>query len=112
MSYLLDSEIEEIKKTYKETKSIVKTAKLVNKSRNTVNKYVRQYSSNDIHSRNCKNEVQQIDLNTGKVIKVWYKPSIAAKALKIDPSEICLAMQGKVKQAGNFAWKAKTDEDN
>ena len=107
MSLLKENEVEFIIKTYKEIKSIDKTAKLTGYCKNTVNKYVRNISRYKKRSRNCKNEILQIDLNTGNIIKVWYKPSVACKELKINPSEVCRVLKGELRQAGGFGWRYK-----
>lgn len=107
MSLLKESEIEFIEEVYKDVKSIVKTAELTVFSKITVNKYVRHISSLDKRSRDCLNEVYQIDLNTNEIIKKWGKPSVTAKELNINPSEICRVLKGELSQAGGYSWKYK-----
>ncbi|MBN1058590.1 hypothetical protein FDB23_03070 [Clostridium botulinum] len=105
MSKLKNKEIDYIVDTYKEVKSIVKTVEITGFSKITVNKYVREISSLDKRSRNCKNLIQQINLQTGGIIKVWTKPRHAAKELKINLAEIVRVAKGELKQAGGFGWK-------
>ena len=107
MSKLKGEEIDYIVNTYKEVKSIVKTYKITGFSKNTVNKYVSDVSSTDKRSRNCKNEVEQIDLDNGKVIKEWFKPSHASRELDISLSEIVRVLKGELKQAGGYGWRYK-----
>lgn len=105
MSKLKKQEIEYIVETYKKLKSISKTAEITGFSKLTVNKYVMDISKNDKRSRNCKNLVNQIDLDTGKIIKQWEKPRHAAVELNITESEISRVLKGELRQAGNYGWK-------
>jgi len=110
MTKLKPKQIDYIVETYKRVDSILETAKITGFSYKAVNNYVRDLSSKKKCSRNCRNPVLQIDLKTERIICEWFKPSMAARYLKINPSEICLALQGKVKQAGGFGWKYKEEK--
>ncbi len=105
MSKLTDKEIDYIVDTYKEVKSIAKTAKITGYSKGAVNNYVKDISKHSKNSRDNKNPVEQIDLNTGELIKIWTKPAHAAKELKINPAEITRVLTGELKQAGGFGWR-------
>lgn len=105
MSKLKNDEIDYIINTYKDIKSISKTAEITGYSKITVNRYVMDISSLDKHSRNCKNPINQIDLETKKVIKEWGKPSYASKELNINLSEIVRVAKGELGQAGGFGWR-------
>lgn len=107
MSQLLDKEIETIVETYKRLCSIEKTAKETGYSVVTVGKYVKHLSSKDKRSKDCKNAVLQIDMNTGEVIKEWDRPAIASKKLGINAGSITRALKGELKQAGGYRWKYK-----
>lgn len=110
MSKLKGEEIDYIVDTYKEVKSIIKTAEITGFSKITVNRYVRDISSKDKHSRDCKNPVNQINLKTGQIIKPWDKPNHAAKELNINLAEIVRVLSGELKQAGGFGWKYVKEE--
>lgn len=105
MSKLKNEEIDSIFNIYKDIRSIAKTAEITGFSKITVNKYVRELSSTDKRSRDCKNPIKQIDLKTGKTIKNWTKPAHASKELKINLAEIVRVAKGELKQAGGFGWK-------
>jgi len=107
MSLLREKEIIYIENEYRKYKSISKTAKITGYSKNTVNKYVKHISSLDKRSRDCKNEVYQINLQTGDIIREWNKPYEAAKELNINAAEICRVLKGELHQAGGFGWKNK-----
>ena len=105
MSKLRGKEIDYIIEVYKKTRSREKTSKETGFNKNTVHRYVRDISSTDTRSINCINKIMQIDLKTDELIKVWNKPSIAAKELKISLSEICRVAKGELKQAGGYKWQ-------
>ncbi|AWZ50046.1 hypothetical protein C3495_14490 (plasmid) [Clostridiaceae bacterium 14S0207] len=109
MSKLKEKEIDYIVETYKELKSIRKTAKKTGFSYTTVNRYVIDISSLDPRSRYFKNTVLKIDLNSGEVIGKYFKPAHAAKELGINPAEICRCLKGELKQAGGFSWRWEKD---
>jgi group I intron endonuclease len=52
-----------------------------------------------------RKSVQQINKNTGKIIKTW--PSIidACRTLNLDNGGIVMVLKGKNKSCGNFQWK-------
>lgn len=110
MSKLKGKEIDYIVDTYKEVKSIVKTAEITGFSKLTVNRYVMDMSSKDKRSRYQKNYCNQIDLSTGEIIKQWDKPRHAALELNISFSEICRVLNGELKQAGGYGWKYIAEE--
>lgn len=107
MSKLKDSEIDEIIDNYKKTKSISQTAKLTGFSKGTVNKYVQDMSCKDSRSIHCKNSILQIDKNTKKILKEYYKPSVAAKENNINPACICRCLKKDIATAGGYMWKYK-----
>lgn len=109
MTKLKPEEIDYIVETYKEVNSIAKTAEITGFSYGAVNRHVRFMSSKKKCSRDCKNIILQIDLKKNIVICEWFKPSIAAKTLKINPAEICRVLKGELKQAGGFGWKYKEE---
>lgn len=111
MSKLKNEEIDLIVNTYKEIKSIRKTAEITGFSVNTVNKYVMDISKHDIRSRNCKNEILQINLRDNSILREWSKPSAASKELKISSAEICRVLKGELKQAGGFGWIKKVSKN-
>lgn len=107
MSRLDAKQIKKIIEVYSETNSIEKTKEITGHSSNTISNYVGNISRRKIYNQNCSNEVCQIDKNTNEVIKVWFKPSIAAKELGINPSCISRALKNDLKTAGGFIWKYK-----
>lgn len=107
MSQLSDKEIDFIVETYKRLGSIEKTVKETGYSIVTVQKYVKYLSSKNRSSKDCKNPILQLDMNTGKVIKEWDRPAIASKELGIDAGSITKALKGELKQAGGYRWRYK-----
>lgn len=107
MSKLRKEEVEYIEEVYRDVKSIKRTAEITGFSTMTVNKYVKHISCLNPRSRDCKNPIYQINLETKEIIKEWEKPSIAAKELNINPAEITRVAKGELKQAGGFTWEYK-----
>lgn len=107
MSKLDATQIKKIIDTYTLTGSIEKTRILTGHAKNTICNYVGSISRNKTNSIYCKNEIYQIDAISGKVIKEWVKPSVAARELNINPSCIARALKGEIKKAGGFLWKYK-----
>lgn len=107
MSKLRKEEVEYIEEVYRDVKSIKRAAEITGFSTMTVNKYVKHISCLNPRSRDCKNPIYQINLETKEIIKEWEKPSIAAKELNINPAEITRVAKGELKQAGNFGWEYK-----
>ncbi len=107
MSKLRKEEIDYIEKVYREVRSIQKTSEITGFSKPTVNRYVKEISCLNPRSRDCKNPIYQIDLETKEVIKEWDKPAIASKELNINPAEITRVAKGELKQAGGFGWEYK-----
>lgn len=107
MSKLSALQIENIINVYNTTGSIEKTRDITGHASGTISNYVSSLSRKKLNSINCKNEVYQIDVESGDVINTWFKPSIAAKELNINPSCIARALKGDLKKAGGFIWKYK-----
>ena len=112
MSKLDASQIAKIIEIYKVTNSIQKTREITGHASMTISNYIGSISRKKTNSRNCKNEINQIDVETGKIINTWFKPSVAAKELNINPSCICRALKGDLKKAGGFRWEYKNSEES
>ena len=54
----------------------------------------------------------QIDINTGKLIKIWDSVQQASKTLNIDPTSIFHCFSGRYNNAGGFCWCKEKDFDN
>lgn len=106
MSRLDAKQIERIIEVYNNTNSIKKTSIITGHSTNTISNYVSSISRNKTNNVYCKNEILQMD-RTGKIINTWYKPSIAARELNINPSSISRALNNKLASAGGYVWKYK-----
>ena len=101
------TQIKKIIEIYNMTNSIEKTRDITGHASATITNYVGNLSSKKSNSIHCKNEIYQIDAITEEVIKIWDKPSIAARELNINPSSINRALKGHIKKAGGFIWKYK-----
>ena len=55
--------------------------------------------------RKREKEIEQIDLVTGKTIKVWRSLSDASNNLGIGIPNISAVLNGRRNQAGGFGWK-------
>lgn len=54
----------------------------------------------------------QIDMQTGKLIKIWGSVQEASKALQIDPTSIFHCFSGRYNHAGGFCWCKEKDYEN
>lgn len=102
-------DIQHIRNTYKNVKSIEKTAKITGWSRATVSKYVQDLSSRHPSSKYAQNWVLKIDPETGKVRWRYPRPSIASEASGISPDTLNHCLKGRTKTAGGFIWKYKKE---
>ncbi len=96
--------IDEIINTYKEVRSIAKTAKIVGVSTPTVNKYVLSMSSKDKHSVNASREI--ISCKDGKE-QLHKSARKAAEELNINYSGIIKVLSGKLSHIGGYTFKYK-----
>ena len=93
-----------------------KVSQIYGVSDNAIRKWCKKYNM-PFHSKDYKNiktkqpyrkQVEQIDLNSGKVINIYNSIADAARALGMNTSthitEVC---QGIYKSAGGYGWKYK-----
>lgn len=96
--------VDEIITTYKQIRSIAKTAKIVGVSTPTVNKYVLHISSKDKHSKNVNRAV--ISVKDGKR-RVHKSVRQAANDLGLNYSGIIKVLTKKRPHAGGYKFKYK-----
>ncbi len=97
-------DIEDIRQTYIQCKSIEKTVKETGWSRNTVHKYVSDLSCEHPSSSYNHRHVLKLDRKTGKVIMDYQDLATAAKLSKVSISNIDHCIKGNTKTAGGFCW--------
>lgn len=105
---LSELEIENIKQTYKKLQSISKTAEETGYNPDTVNKYVKNTSRLDKHSRFSERPVIRIDIDEN--IEQYNSISEASKKTGISQSSICHCLCGKTKRAGTYKWFYKKNK--
>lgn len=108
-----DLEIQEIRETYKKVGSIVKTASILNISKLTVNKYVKDLSVRDKHSRNCKIQRAVIKLSLeGEELAEYKNANTAAKENNISSSNLIQCLSGRIKTCQGHFWCYKDEIEN
>lgn len=108
---LNDKQIYNIREVYKECKSIVKTSEITGHSRNTINKYVKDMSSKNPHSRAGKGIIVMYEKN-GKELKRFKNSFQASKKTGIRQSSISLCINHKIKSAGGFIFRFLNDKSD
>lgn len=98
---LSEEQIDLIIKTYKETKSIARTATITGFNSITVNKYVLHISSKSKYSRN---NVRTVICSNGKEYR---NPHVAAKELGIDYTGIIKCLNGEISSSSGYNFKYK-----
>lgn len=94
-----------IRETYTDLKSIQKTAFLLGISKNTVNKYVKDLSCQDKHSRYSNTRVFQKTLDGNKVISIHKNANAAAKATGISVYTLNHCLRKRTNTAGGYLWE-------
>lgn len=99
-------DVDEIRKVYKELKSVEKTAHKTGWSRVTVHKYVRDLSSNHPSSLYKKNPVIQMDINKN-ILNEFSTPSEASEKTGIAFDNITHCLKKRTKTAGGYIFEYK-----
>ena len=108
---LNDKQIYNIREVYKNCRSLVKTAEITGHSRNTVNKYVKDMSSKNPHSRVGKGIIVMYGKD-GKELKRFENSFQASKKTGIRQSSISLCINHKIKSAGGFIFRFLNDKSD
>ena len=107
---LSNDEINRIRTVYPDCRSLVKTSAITGHSRGTVNKYVKDMSSKNVHSRKGKGIVVMYNV-AGQEMKRFENSFQASKKTGIRQSSISLCINHKIKSAGGFIFRFLSDKE-